>query len=51
MIDAFISAWQRSFDYEGRSPRPDYWWFVLANNILFLVLFVQPSVGSGALPM
>ena len=40
MIDAFISAWQRSFDYEGRSPRPEYWWFVLANNILFLVLFV-----------
>ena len=40
MIDAFTSAWQRSFDYEGRSSRPDYWWFVLANNILFLVLFV-----------
>ena len=40
MIEAFISAWQRSFDYEGRSNRPDYWWFVLANNIVFVVLFV-----------
>lgn len=40
MIEAFIYAWQRSFDYEGRSARPEYWWFVLANNILFLVLFV-----------
>jgi uncharacterized membrane protein YhaH (DUF805 family) len=40
MIEAFIAGWHRSFDYEGRSNRADYWWFVLANNILFLVLFV-----------
>jgi uncharacterized membrane protein YhaH (DUF805 family) len=40
MIDAFIVGWKRSFDYEGRSNRADYWWFVLANYILFAVLFV-----------
>lgn len=43
LINAYVSAWQRSFEYGGRSSRPDYWWFVLAN---FLVLLVLNLVGS-----
>ncbi|MEX1317337.1 MAG: DUF805 domain-containing protein [Synechococcaceae cyanobacterium] len=39
IVDAFTSAWTRSFDYQGRSNRGDYWWFVLANFIVLLVLY------------
>lgn len=34
LIEAYTAAWSRSFDYEGRSNRGDYWWFVLANLIV-----------------
>ena len=43
MVEAFISGWKRAFDYEGRSSRPDYWWFVLANFIVVLILAVLGS--------
>ena len=38
LIDAYVAGWQRSFDYEGRSNRGDYWWFVLANLIVALII-------------
>ena len=38
MIEAYSFAWSRSFEYEGRSNRGEYWWFVLANLIVCLVL-------------
>lgn len=40
MVEAFLSGWKRSFDYGGRSSRPDFWWFVLANLIVSVVLAV-----------
>jgi uncharacterized membrane protein YhaH (DUF805 family) len=43
LISAYRTAWERSFDYTGRSSRPDFWWFYLAN---FLVLFVLNVLGS-----
>lgn len=38
LVRYFVEAWQRSFDYTGRSKRPEYWWFYLANLILAVVL-------------
>ena len=38
LIEAYTSAWKRSFEYEGRSNRGDFWWFVLANLIVSVVL-------------
>ena len=38
LIEAYTSAWTRFSDYQGRSKRSDYWWFVLANLIVSLVL-------------
>jgi len=38
LIEAYSVAWSRSFEYEGRSNRGEYWWFVLANLIVSLVL-------------
>jgi uncharacterized membrane protein YhaH (DUF805 family) len=43
LVKAYVEAWQRSFDYAGRSNRGDYWWFVLANT---LVLFVLNLIGT-----
>ena len=40
LIAAFTAAWQRSFDYTGRSNRGDYWWYALANLIISVVLLI-----------
>ncbi len=46
LISAFSSAWQRSFDYTGRSDRGDFWWFVLANIIIDVVLLIASSIST-----
>jgi uncharacterized membrane protein YhaH (DUF805 family) len=43
LLDAYTSAWQRAFDFSGRSGRPEFWWFFLAN---FIVIFLLNLVGS-----
>ena len=40
LIDAYTSAWSKAFTYEGRSNRADFWWFVLANLIVSLLLLL-----------
>ena len=40
LIDAFTSAWSRSFDYKGRSNRADFSWYMLALLIVLAVLGV-----------
>ena len=40
MIKAYIDFWKRAFDFSGRSTRPDYWWFFLANIIVYGILVV-----------
>jgi uncharacterized membrane protein YhaH (DUF805 family) len=47
LIDAYASAWSRSFDYSGRSNRGDYWWFVLANLIVSLITLLLSSKLQG----
>ena len=46
LISAFSSAWQRSFDYTGRSDRGAYWWFVLANVIISVVLLIASNIST-----
>ncbi|MFQ6537283.1 MULTISPECIES: DUF805 domain-containing protein [Aphanothece] len=47
LIDAYTSAWIRSFDYEGRSNRGDYWWFVLANLIVAIITaLISPRLNT-----
>ena len=38
-IEAFTTAWQKSFNYSGRATRAEYWWFVLVNAIVYGVLY------------
>ncbi len=43
LIEAYTSAWTRAFDYEGRSTRTEFWWFVLANLIVSALVAVVIS--------
>ena len=40
MIKAYIDFWKRTFDFSGRSTRPDYWWVYLINVIINTILVV-----------
>lgn len=46
LVQYFVEAWQRSFDYTGRSKRPEYWWFYLANFLLGLILGLLSNVSD-----
>lgn len=50
MISSYTSGWKRAFDYSGRATRADYWWFVLANLIIYVILLVITSALAAALP-
>ena len=40
MINAYKSFWTRAFDFKGVTNRPDFWWAVLANWIVYIVLII-----------
>ena len=49
--DAFKSAFNRAFDYETRSSRSEYWWFVLAYSLIITSLeLIGPALGLGLIP-
>ena len=50
-VEAFTTAWRRSFNYNGRATRAEYWWFCLLAYLIqfflpFLLAFV-PAIGAG----
>lgn len=36
--DGFKKFWTRAFDYRGTSSRSEFWWGVLGNTIIMLIL-------------
>lgn len=46
LVRYYVLAWQRSFDYVGRSTRPEYWWFILVYSIPALVLLFLGAVSE-----
>lgn len=50
-IEAFTTAWRKSFTYGGKATRAEYWWFYLTNLIvvfvplLALIVATNPRVG------
>ena len=38
-IDAFTTAWQKSFNYSGKATRSEYWWFTLFNGIILVLIY------------
>jgi uncharacterized membrane protein YhaH (DUF805 family) len=46
LIQHYVDAWKRSFDYSGRASRPQYWWFYLANFLIGLLLALLSSASD-----
>lgn len=38
IITSYINAWKNAFDFGGKTPRSDFWWFMLANFIVGAIL-------------
>jgi len=40
MVNSYLIAWRKSFDFKGRSNRKDYWIFFLIDSIIFPIIFI-----------
>ncbi len=40
MLNSYISAWKRPFDFQGKSTRKEYWHFVILNLIVTVISYV-----------
>ena len=38
LVNCYVDALKRYFDFKGQADRPAYWWFVLATFIVSLVI-------------
>lgn len=43
-IEAIRSGFQRAVDFQGRSTRPEYWWWTLMTAVVNALIGEQPSV-------
>ena len=42
-VEAFTTAWRKSFTYGGKATRAEYWWFYFTNLIvIFAYLWLVP---------
>ena len=46
-IEAFTTAWRKSFTYGGKATRSEYWWFVLLDAIVYFILLI---IGTTTMP-
>ena len=46
MISAYADFWRRYFDFDGRFDRSDFWWAVVA-NILVVILLLAFLIATG----
>ena len=44
MVNSYLIAWRKSFDFKGRSNRKDYWIFFLIDSIVFPIIFIFLNV-------
>ncbi len=40
IFNAYVSCWKRFAKFSGRASRSEYWYWILANNIIFLLAFL-----------
>ena len=38
MVNYYVDAFKKFFDFKGKADRPAYWWFVLGNFVVALIL-------------
>ena len=36
MLNNYLSAWKRPFDFKGRTNRKEYWYFIFLNILFFI---------------
>ena len=46
-MEAVKSVYSRYVDFQGRSPRSEYWWFYLFFMIVYVLSFVLGAVTGG----
>ena len=37
-VEAFTTAWRKSFTYGGKATRSEYWWFYLIDLVIYFAL-------------
>ena len=45
-IEAFTTAWRKSFTYGGKATRAEYWWFYLVNLLVVLGVYVLMGIAA-----
>ena len=45
-VEAFTTAWKKSFTYGGKATRAEYWWFYLINFIAILGVYVLMAIAG-----
>ena len=45
-IEAFTTAWSKSFTYGGKATRAEYWWFYLVNLLVVLGVYVLMGIAA-----
>ena len=48
---AIATFFKRYFDFEGRSSRAEYWWFVLFNYLIYIAAFILDIIFFGIAAM
>ena len=48
---AIATFFKRYFDFEGRSSRAEYWWFVLFNYLIYIAAFILDIIIFGIAAM
>ena len=43
-IEAFTTAWRKSFTYGGKATRAEFWWFYLLDLVVFVILDIVTNV-------
>jgi uncharacterized membrane protein YhaH (DUF805 family) len=46
MMDSYKRFWSKGFEFEGRSTRSDYWFAVLANFLVYILLLILSSIAA-----
>ncbi len=45
-VEAFTTAWRKSFTYGGKSTRAEYWWFYLLNLVVAFVILALTLIAG-----
>ena len=45
-VEAFTTAWRKSFTYGGKATRAEYWWFYLVNLIVIIGVYVLMGIAA-----